>query len=265
MMDEDALAEAYNRGLELEKAGDVAGAAAAYRQALAIDPDDHGGVGVRLAAMGQGAAPAQAPAAYVATLFDQHAEVFDGILVDQLEYAVPMMARAMAQRRGLGPFDRMLDLGCGTGLAAEAFEDASSHRTGVDLAEGMIEVSDEKELFDDLYVADAVRFVAETDENWDLIVATDVLPYLGDVGPLFRGVAARLTPGGAFFFSTETLVETEVDDWIVNPHHRYAHRQSYIEAALRQSGMALVEAEGIMVRREEGASIPGGLMLATLA
>ena len=48
-IDEDALAEAYNRALTLEKSGDFNAAAKAYAEVLALDPDDHGGAAVRLA------------------------------------------------------------------------------------------------------------------------------------------------------------------------------------------------------------------------
>ena len=48
---DDELAEAYNEALTLEKAGDHAAAARAYARVLALDPDDHGGAAVRLAAM----------------------------------------------------------------------------------------------------------------------------------------------------------------------------------------------------------------------
>lgn len=263
---EDTLAEAYERGLAHEKAGRLDEAAGAYREVLALNPADPGGAAVRLAAMGRGDAPAKAPAAYVATLFDQHAEVFDGILVDQLGYAVPMMMRERCQALSLGPFERMLDLGCGTGLSAEAMEDVASHITGVDLAEGMIEMSDEKDLFHDLYVADAERFLADTDlPSWDLIAATDVLPYLGDARALFEGAYLRLVPGGHFIFSTETESETALAgrDWMITPHHRYAHALAYVEAVLAAAGLVVVEATDIVVRHEMGAPIAGHLVIAT--
>ena len=64
-IDEEALAEAYNRALDLEKTGDLDAAAKAYAQVLEIDPEDHGGAAVRLASMGRGETPPRAPDAYV--------------------------------------------------------------------------------------------------------------------------------------------------------------------------------------------------------
>jgi len=126
-IDEDALAEAYNRALALEKAGDVDAAVKAYEEVLAIDPEDHGGAAVRIASMGRGETPSKAPDAYVETLFDQHAEVFEDVLVEQLGYHVPMMVRQRLQELNLGPFKRMLDLGCA--LASPAARSATSART----------------------------------------------------------------------------------------------------------------------------------------
>ena len=261
-MTDDPLADAYNAGLDHEKAGRLDEAEAYYRTALSLNPDDPGGVAVRLAVMGRGEAPDQAPEAYVAMLFDQHAEVFDGILVDQLGYAVPMTTRERLQAKGLGPFDRMLDLGCGTGLAAVALEDMCGHMTGADLAEGMVEVSDDKDVYDDLYVAEATAFLlaaAEEDEVWDLIVATDVLPYIGDARPFINAAADRLTPEGLLAFSTETL--PGLTDWLVTPYHRFAHSRSYIENLAKGVGLNLIDVTDIVVRHEEGAPIPGHLYL----
>src|SRR5690606_33202058 len=140
--DQEALAEAYNRALDLEKSGDFNAAAEAYRKVLEIDPDDHGGAAVRLASMGRGQVPPKAPDAYVSTLFDQHAEMFDSILVDQLGYDVPLQLREMLLELDDEFFaERMLDLGCGTGLSADALDDMAGHKTGVDISENMIEVA----------------------------------------------------------------------------------------------------------------------------
>jgi predicted TPR repeat methyltransferase len=260
---DDPLAAAYEAGLAHEKAGDLDAAAAAYRRVLALDPDDRGGASVRLAALGRGAPPERAPPAYVATLFDQHAAAFDDILVGQLDYRTPQdIAQALAP---LGRFPRLLDLGCGTGLVAAALHDATDHRTGVDLAEGMLEQADDKGDYDDLYLGDAEGFLAAAaaeGETWDLIVAADVLPYLGAVDDLLAAAADRLTPGGALVFSTERSDDPPPPGWRVNRGHRYAHHPEYLSAILRRAGLTLATPRDIVVRMDDGAPVRGHLFLA---
>ncbi|AIJ67726.1 class I SAM-dependent DNA methyltransferase [Brucella suis] len=265
-LDQEALAEAYNRALALEKAGDFDAAAKAYEEVLQIDPDDHGGAAVRLASMGRGAVPLKAPDAYVATLFDQHAEMFDTILVDQLGYDVPLQLREMLlEMDDAFNAERMLDLGCGTGLSADALDDMAAHKTGVDISENMIEVAYEKGDYDALFVGEAVRFLESTEEeNWDLIVATDVLPYMGELERFFAGVAEHLNSGGHFGFSSETLDDNRLAGraFVVGDYQRFAHAQSYVRAMLDSHGMDCIRCEDITVRSEQGVPVPGHLYIA---
>jgi len=270
--EDDALAQAYNRGLALQKSGDLKGAEQAFRQVLALDPEDTGGASVRLAAIGADAAPEKMPDAYVATLFDQHADVFDEILVDELGYCVPLLLRDLIQRLGAGPFERLLDLGCGTGLTGMALSDCTSHRTGVDLSEKIVELAFDREVYDDLYVGEAVEFLADFEEedgarpNWDLIAATDVFPYLGAVEPFLENAAGRLTPGGFLAFSTETLPDEVLNgrSYMVGPKNRFAQAEGYIRTSLEATGFECLAMEPITVRLEEGDPVPGHLVIARL-
>jgi 2-polyprenyl-6-hydroxyphenyl methylase/3-demethylubiquinone-9 3-methyltransferase len=264
-IDEEALAEAYNRALSLEKAGDIDAAVKAYEEVLAIDPDDHGGAAIRIASMGRGETPVKAPDAYVETLFDQHAEVFEDVLVEQLGYHVPMLVRQRLQDLKLGPFKRMLDLGCGTGLTGGTLRDMVEDITGIDISENMVEVAHEKDLYETLFVAEVEDFLDDNDEEtFDLVTATDVLPYLGALEPLFFGVAENLMPGGIFIFSSETLpAETLADrTYMVGPHQRFAHAESYVRQRLADTGFELIEITDINVRMEEGRPTPGHLLVA---
>ncbi|AXS39565.1 methyltransferase [Breoghania sp. L-A4] len=270
--DEEALAEAYNRGLAAEKAGRPDEAACAYRQALAIDPADHGGVSIRLAALGLGEAPEKMPDAYVATLFDQHADAFDDILVGQLGYGVPGLMRAMLELHAPGIHRRVLDLGCGTGLSGAALRDIADHITGADLSERMVETAYDRGVYEDLYTGEAVSFLEEFEEedgsrpSWDLIVATDVFPYLGRIEPIINGAAARLTPGGLFGFSTETLGEVDFGgrSYTVGAKQRFAHAADYVRTVLEANGFFILAMDDITVRLEEGTPVPGHLVLARL-
>ncbi|OWO93235.1 S-adenosylmethionine-dependent methyltransferase [Rhizobium esperanzae] len=264
-IDEEALAEAYNRALALEKSGDVDGAVAAYEDVLAIDPEDHGGAAVRIAAMGRGEIPVKAPDAYVETLFDQHAEIFEDVLVEQLGYHVPMLVRQRLQALKLGPFKRLLDLGCGTGLTGGALRDLCEDMTGIDISEKMVEIAHEKDLYETLFVAEVEDFLDDNDEDaFDLITATDVLPYLGALEPLFFGAAENLTPGGLFIFSSETLPEETLAGraYMVGPHQRFAHAYAYVRERLTATGFELVEVSEINVRMEDGQPTPGHLVIA---
>ncbi|MBD8877906.1 methyltransferase [Roseibium polysiphoniae] len=272
-IDDDALAEAYNKGLELEKAGNHDQAAVHYRQAFSLDPSDPGGVSIRLAAMGHEKSPEKMPDAYVATLFDQHADVFDDILVDQLGYCVPLLLRDLVRKLGIGPFDSLLDLGCGTGLTGVAFADCAKHQTGVDLSERIVELAYDREVYDDLYVGEAVEFLQEFEDEdgsrprWDLIAATDVFPYLGAIEPILAGAADRLEAKGYFAFSTETLPESTLAgrDYMVGAKQRFAQGEGYLRRGLEAHGFKVLAMDPITVRLEDGEPVPGHLVVAQLA
>jgi predicted TPR repeat methyltransferase len=272
----DRLSKAYNQALEFEKAGKREDAARLYRACLEIDPQDRCGASVRLASLGLGDAPDKAPDAYVATLFDQHADVFDDILTGDLGYAVPMQLAEILSTDPNAHFARMLDLGCGTGLSGMTLGPICEHATGVDISEKMVDQADERAVYDALFVNEAVHFLEEWQkaraENeggeyapFDLVVATDVLPYIGALEPLFAGVAANTNPGACFAFSSETMPDEAFagDSWRVTPNQRFAHSAAYLKALLQQYGFSRIAAfEPITVRLEQGEPIPGWLVVA---
>ncbi|MEX6507488.1 methyltransferase [Jiella sp. M17.18] len=266
MIDEAALEEAYGRALTAEKAGRRQEAADAYRRCIDIDPDDHVGARLRLAALGCGETPPSAGDAYVATLFDQHAEAFEDILVRQLAYDVPALLAARIAAVAPGPYRRMLDLGCGTGLAGRALKPFAETIIGVDLSEGMIEACFDAGVYDHLYIGEAVGFLEdfEEDEPFDLIVGTDVIPYLGDLDPLLAGVAGRLAPNGVFGVSTETFSPDDAggEAFAVGPDHRFHHREGYVRSRLAANGFAILDLQPITVRQENGRPAPGHLVVA---
>ena len=256
-LDEAALAAAYDAARAAEDAGDLATATRLFERCLELDPEDHCGVVMRLAKYGR-ATPQAAPPSYVATLFGQHAETFDRILVGDLGYDVPALARRLAGPFVTRPPVRILDLGCGTGLAGLAFADLASDIVGVDLAEEMLEMTDQRDIYGDLYVAEAVNFLEEWDEApFDLIVAADVWPYLGDLAAFAAAAARCLVPGGVLVASTERAEY----GWRVTPTQRFAHAPTYVRATHAAAGFAPLAEEPITVRHEEGVPVPGDLFV----
>lgn len=261
-MDEEALAAAYARGLTAEKAGDAAAAASAYADCLALDPADRGGAAMRLAALGRAEAPARAAPAYVATLFDQHADAFERMLVDDLGYRTPWDMAATLSGLGRERFASVLDLGCGTGLLGEALEGRFGRLEGVDLSEGMLEIAGEKDLYDALHVGDAEGFLAADARRWSLIAAADVLPYLGALESLFAAVAARLEGDGLFVASCECGDAPEAAGWLVGPDQRFWHGRTYLERAFSGASLAPLGFAAITVRMQDGRPAPGWLFAA---
>lgn len=286
----------YNCALGAEALGDLAGAVAAYRDALARDPvhrpslvnlsrvlvdlqriDELRPVYEQLLAVDpgntmvphlldglRGRTTARAPRAYVVDLFDGIAPHFEALLVDRLGYRAPELLRAAAVRAGVR--GRALDLGCGTGLAGAALRPHVDVLHGVDLAPRMIDAARAKGVYDALHLADVVDFLdAQIDgdipddlvaEHYDLIVAADVLIYLGDLAPLVAAARRRLAPGGLLLVTTE---ETDAADVVLLPTGRYAHRRDYLARLAADHGLAVEAVEAFALRTEASGTIAGAL------
>ncbi|MEZ5670511.1 MAG: methyltransferase domain-containing protein [Alphaproteobacteria bacterium] len=239
-----------------DRAGRRDEAVAAYGRCLALDPADRAGAVVRLALLGAVAAPPVLPPAYVAGVFDDCAEAFDRTLVERLEYAVPgELHDLVAAVAGAGAaYARVLDLGCGTGLAGERFRLAAAWLEGVDLSEGMLAVARRKSLYDTLVAGDLLAFLGATAARYDLILAADVLIYLGDLAAAARAVAAALVPGGRFAFSVESMAG---DGFCLTAGHRFAYGEGYLRRVLEAAGLAVEAIRPTTCRLEGGRPVAG--------
>jgi predicted TPR repeat methyltransferase len=239
-----------------EKLGDLDAAAQAFRMSLAADRSDAQGATARLALIGRGDAPSALPKAYVARLFDDYAPRFDAHLTDNLGYRAPaLIADALGAAAPGHRFASGLDLGCGTGLMAEALRGRVDRLTGVDLSPGMIAKARERGLYDRLIVGDAGAMLgSEPRGAFDLIVAADSLVYIGDLKPLFAAVAAALAVGGLLASSIESCAG---DGFKLGPTMRFGHGRPYVEAAALDAGLAPLLIQAASTRTEAGADTPG--------
>jgi predicted TPR repeat methyltransferase len=238
-----------------EKLGDLDAAAQAFQAALVADPADAQGAAARLALIGQGGALDGLPPAYVARLFDDYAWRFDKHLTKNLGYRAPaLIAEALSAVASDRRFASALDLGCGTGLMGEALRNRIGHLTGVDLSGAMIAKARERGIYDELIIGDAVAPIHERPSAFDLIVAADVLVYVGDLAPLFAAVGIALTDDGLLAFSVEAC---EGAGFKLEPTMRFAHSRAYVEATASEAGMRPLQIQSGSTRRESGADAPG--------
>jgi predicted TPR repeat methyltransferase len=245
-------------GSAREQLGDSEASIAAYRQALACDHADLLGASLALARLGVAETPATAAPAYVARLFDQYAPRFDVHLVDALGYRAPKLVRhAVAEVCGRANhplhFARALDLGCGTGLAGAAFRDCVDYLEGVDLSPGMIAQARAKSIYDAFELGDILdRLHAAPERTFDLIVAADVLVYIGDLRPLFTQITRVLAGGGLFAFTAESHAG---EGYVLGSEMRFAHSRNYIEETARRAGFSVLLLNLGSTRRNKGAAV----------
>lgn len=240
----------------LHAAGRRDEAVAAYAAYLERDPADTMGATIRLALLGAAPPPERLPEAYVKTLFDQYAPRFEESLVGRLAYQAPFQLRAALD--AVAPVDsprgRVLDLGCGTGLAGEALRSRAAWLEGVDLSSGMVEQARRKGVYDRLAVADAVAALGKATDRFDIIVAADVVVYLGNLAPLLEAARRALVSGGLIAFSAQ---RADGDGFVLGGEHRYSHAPAYLRATAETAGFRVERLEDAVCRTEKGADVPG--------
>ena len=244
-----------------QRLGDKPAAVAAFGRAAMLDPSGHLGADLRLAALATAPVPEAMPAEYVRTLFDDYAPRFDRALVERLRYEAPDRLAATLAALGGRRFAHALDLGCGTGLMGSAIRGRVDRLTGFDLSEGMLKRAAARGIYDRLAAGDVATLMAAEPENgFDLVLAADLLPYIGALAPLFAAVARVLSPGGAFALSAE---RHDGDGYVLGEALRYRHAPAFVVAAAESVGLAVLGVEAVSLRRERGVPVPGliGLMV----
>jgi predicted TPR repeat methyltransferase len=237
-------------------------AISAFEQAAELDVRDELGAGLQLARLGARPAPPAAAEAYVRRLFDQYAVHFERHLVGTLAYRAPALLLEAVSAIEPGVFSSALDLGCGTGLCGVAFRPKARRLCGVDLSPGMIEEARAKAVYDRLEVAGIETFLAaEPEESADLLLAADVLVYIGDLSGVFSGAGRGLMPGGLFAFT----VQAGEDGFGLGPDLRFAHAPAYIEKETAKSGLRIVAMESAVTRQDAGHDVQGLVIIAQKA
>jgi predicted TPR repeat methyltransferase len=233
------------------------------------------------------------PETFVRKLFDDYATNFEQSLKN-LNYNAPgLLNQFLSQFRA--SWGTVLDLGCGSGLMGELLKSKANRLVGVDLSPNMLFVAEDKKIYDHLFVGDMIMLLDIVKENrnprpsdvgrkmqgsnvmdvdraygytWDrmhdnglLVVAADVLVYLGNLEPLFKSVSQLLKPGDAFAFTVERLEHDGSAGWMLQRSGRFAHKREYIELLATRYNLKKHVAENIIPRMEQGKEIAGLLVI----
>ncbi|MBS97568.1 MAG: hypothetical protein CMI01_02655 [Oceanospirillaceae bacterium] len=231
-----------------------------YRSLLRNDPGHTGARHMLDAA--EGRLTEAAPAAYIESLYDAHAHRFEQHLVKRLEYRAPTRLAERLAKHIQGPLDQVADLGCGSGLMGEALRARFeiSRLSGCDLSGGMLSIAEQNGYYDQLAQGQVTEWLAQHPRHFEVICATDLLIYFGDLAPLMELAAQALIPDGLFAFT----VEHADQGLALTASGRYRHSLDHIQTRCDQAGLALIEQETFALRKEQGKIITGTLIIARL-
>ncbi|MDM0117235.1 tetratricopeptide repeat protein [Variovorax sp. J22R133] len=216
-----------------------------------------------LAACSGKGVPERAADDYVETVFDGFADSFDAKLAI-LHYRAPeLIAQTVASLIGEPRKDlSVLDAGCGTGLCGPFLAPYAKRLLGVDLSARMLAKAEPRQVYDGLAKAELTAFIeGEQAQSYDLIISADTLCYFGDLRAVTRAAARAMRPGAWLVFTVESIVHEEGqpahEDFHLNPHGRYSHREGYLRSVLADAGLDVHDAQAVHLRMEGGKPVDG--------
>jgi len=159
---------------------------------------------------------------------------------------------------------RVLDLGAGTGRTSEVvarhFPDAR-----IDLVEGSPQMAERARTTvpgAHVHVADLHDYLAETQVEFDLVVALGVLEFVADLSAVLARVATMLSPQGVLVLTYEPIVHGHVEQadpettiplpggpLVIRRHHL-----GEVHDALAAAGVAVTSSELIVAYHRGGAA-----------
>lgn len=213
-----------------------------------------------LAALGAADLPPAMPAALVRETYDHYAPTFEDDLVGALRYQGPaLLYQAVTAVLGVDAAELdIFDGGCGTGLCGKVFRPMARRLIGIDASPEMIRRAREKELYDELIQGELREALGRYRGDFDLVLAGDVLIYLGQPDAVMAAAFAALRPGGLFAFTTERLDGTGFD---LPPTGRFRHSDPCIEQAASRAGFRVAGVDRAGLRFERGTAVESSVFV----
>lgn len=184
-------------------------------------------------------------------------------------YAVEQAERAADRKKYFGPeiLDRavqalklpigrsmnVLDIGCGSGAAADILSDFSRPAgtlTGIDVSDIALDFAVDKQVYNELEETDLISFCSADPEKYDLIAGLDSLFYFGDLTPVLTAVKTALKPGGIFVFTVRAAESGR--DFDLDIYGRFKQGSRFVSECITAVGLdEKYQAEELLYRKTE--------------
>ena len=122
----------------------------------------------------------------------------------------------------------------------------------------MLKRAEKKNIYNQLIKDDLIDYLEKTKNKYDLIIASDVFIYTGNISKVFNLIRKKLTDGAYFIFSTELF---SGNNFKILKTGRFAHSQEYIEEKCRENLFKIIYSDRIKIRKEKNKWIKGQLYI----
>lgn len=172
----------------------------------------------------------------------------------------PLRANYIDQRSPVAG-KKLLDVGCGGGILAEAMAQRGAHVTGIDMGEAPLSVAQLHALESGVEVTyrriTAEALAEETPAEYEVVTCLEMLEHVPDPSSIVAACAALVKPGGDLYFSTinrnpksyafAILGAEYILRLLPKGTHEYSKfiRPAELAKWLRQSGLELQDITGM--------------------
>ncbi len=173
----------------------------------------------------------------------------------------PLRVDYIESRSGNLSAKKILDIGCGGGILAEAMALKGASVTGIDMAEMSLKVAklhlQESKLDIDYQLITAEEFAQQNAGKFDIVTCLEMLEHVPDAASIVAAAASLLKPDGDLFFSTINrnpkafVLAILGAEYILNMIPRGTHdyknfiKPSELASAVRANRMEVIDITGM--------------------
>ena len=124
----------------------------------------------------------------------------------------------------------------------------------------MLEKAEHKTLYSEIFISEILQFLENQEKGfseYQVILASDVFVYIGNLEGVFTAVRLRLKENGVFLFTVE---KSSIENYMLQRTGRYSHSKTYIQFLAQRFNFKVLNILGIVPRKDGDEDIQGYLV-----